>query len=342
MLRRVRKLKSGKIWIGYYYDGRDLSTGKRLEIPLGVDLDVAKLEWAKLDRKPVPKIVRLMNHLFDRYERDVIPNKKQSTQRENLLALKQLRNAFGDAPVEAITPQAIAQYRDARTAKVRANREIALLSHVYNMAREWGVTAMVNPATGVRKNKEVPRDFYATPEIWDAVYSKAVPELRDAMDLAYLTGQRPSDVLRMRVADVTDGFLLVAQGKTSKKLKIRLMAGEALNGLGQLVARLLEAHRARGVISPYLIVTESGRHLTKVMLRHRFDDAREAAVSKALANRDPALAESIRSFQFRDIRPKAASEIDDLADASRLLGHSDRRITETVYRRVGEIVKPTR
>lgn len=47
-------------------------------------------------------------------------------------------------------------------------------------------------------------------------------------------------------------------------------------------------------------------------------------------------------FQFRDIRPKAASEIADLGDASRLLGHTDKRITETVYRRVGEIVKPTR
>lgn len=28
------------------------------------------------------------------------------------------------------TPQIIAQYRDSRTAKVRANREISLLSHI--------------------------------------------------------------------------------------------------------------------------------------------------------------------------------------------------------------------
>ena len=39
---------------------------------------------------------------------------------------------------------------------------------------------------------------------------------------------------------------------------------------------------------------------------------------------------------------QTASEILDLGDASRLLGHTDKRITETVYRRVGEIVKPTR
>jgi hypothetical protein len=48
------------------------------------------------------------------------------------------------------------------------------------------------------------------------------------------------------------------------------------------------------------------------MLRHRFDDARQSAVAEALEHRDPTLAESIKNFQFRAIRPKAASEIDDL------------------------------
>ena len=78
------------------------------------------------------------------------------------------------------------------------------------------------------------------------------------------------------------------------------------------------------------------------MLRLRFDDARLQAVKEALESQDTTLAESVRQFQFRDIRPKATSEIHDLGDASRLLGHTDKRITETVYRRAGEIVKPTR
>jgi len=49
----------------------------------------------------------------------------------------------------------------------------------------------------------------------------------------------------------------------------------------------------------------------------------------------------IRAFQFRDIRPKAASET-DLAHASKLLGHTDKQITQTVYRRVGETVLATK
>lgn len=284
MLRRVRILKSGKEWIGYYYDGRD-ETGKRVEIPLGTDLDVAKVEWAKLDRKTVPKITRLLGDIFNRYERDVIPGKMPRTQKDNLLSLKQLRAAFEDAPIDAITPQVIAQYRDKRTGKVRANREISLLSHIFNMAREWGITERDNPATGVRKNKERPRDFYAGPEIWSAVYECAASELRDAMDLAYLSGQRPADVLSMRAADCDPQYLQVAQGKTSKKLRIELLSDGKVNHLGLLIMRLLTQREERRVRNPYLITTENGKAVTAPMLRLRFNDARNTAANHALPQR---------------------------------------------------------
>lgn len=45
---------------------------------------------------------------------------------------------------------------------------------------------------------------------------------------------------------------------------------------------------------------------------------------KAEVENKPDLANRIAQFQFRDIRPKAASEINDLSDASVLLGHSKR------------------
>lgn len=164
--------------------------------------------------------------------------------------------------------------------------------------------------------------------IWDTVYKQAVPELRDAMDLAYLTGQRPEDVLSMRAADVVDGFLQVAQGKTTKKLRIRLSYGENLNQLGVLVERLLEQRRRWSVRNPYLIITERGMKVSAAMLRLRFDDVRLQAVKEALDNQDTTLAESVRQFQFRDIRPKAASEIDDLGGCkpvARAHGQADYR-----------------
>lgn len=44
----------------------------------------------------------------------------------------------------------------------------------------------------------------------------------------------------------------------------------------------------------------------------------------------------------RDIRPKAASDIADIREASALLGQPKAGITERVYRRVGAIAKPTK
>jgi len=44
----------------------------------------------------------------------------------------------------------------------------------------------------------------------------------------------------------------------------------------------------------------------------------------------------------RDLQRKTASEIATVEDASKLLGHANKQITQKVYRRVGEVVGPTR
>ena len=333
MIRRIRKGKTGKVWVSYYYNGRD-EAGKRKEIPLGTDLDQAKVEWARLERKAPPKPNHLMAYVFDRYEKEIIPGKSVRTQSDNHKELKQLRKAFECAPIESITPQVVAQYRDARTAKVRANREIALLSHAFTIAREWGLTDKANPCFGVRRNKEKPRDFYAGEVVWNAVYSEAAQELKDAMDLAYLTGQRPADVLKIASTDLNNGFLLIGQGKTEKRLRLRLEDAGIQSGLSTFIEDLLERRAVNGVKTSTLITNSSGLRMSQQMLRNRWDDARENAAIKAATNGDPALAASIREFQFKDIRPKAASEI-DLTHASRLLGHSSEEMTKKVYRRVG-------
>lgn len=340
MLRRTKRLASGKVWEGFYYNGRD-DNGKRIEIPLGTDLNEAKRKWAELECKPAPVETGLMRVIFARYERDIIPTKAPKTQKDNIGCLVKLRKVFDTAPINAITPQHIALYRDERgaDAPVRANREIALFSHVWNLAREWGYTAKENPVKGVRKNKEKPRDYYADDAVWSAVYAVACVELQDAMDLNYLTGQRPADVLKMRLADIKDGAIEVQQNKTKKKLRILLDDGGIRTELGKVIDRI--KGRERKVASLFLIATPAGKALNQWTLRTRFDDARAEAVKVATKAGDDALADRIKAFQFRDIRPKAASEM-DLGHASKLLGHTEHEITEKVYRRVGETVKPTR
>lgn len=341
MLRRKRVLKSGKVWQSYYYDGK-AADGKRREIPLGSDLQEAKRKWAELECERIPADTTLMRFIFDRYEKEVIPAKAPRTQRDNFDSLKFLRKVFNSATIDAITPQIVAQYRDVRgkVARVRANREIALLSHIFNMAREWGYTAKENPAKGVRKNKETPRDYYADETVWQAVYQAACEEVQDAMDLAYLTGQRPADVMKMRFADIRDGALEVVQNKTSRRLRILLDHPDwGRTQLGMLIDRIKS--RNRKVRSMFLVATPGGAPLNKGTLRTRFNDARSRAAQAASSAGDDILAEKILCFQFRDIRPKAASEI-SLDHASKLLGHTDKQITQSVYRRAGETTLPTK
>ncbi|WAW09804.1 site-specific integrase [Oxalobacter vibrioformis] len=342
MLRRIRPRKDGSVYVTYFYNGRD-ENGKRIEIPLGTDLYEAKIKWAKLEKQTAPDR-GLMAPIFDRYERDIIPPKAPRTQKDNLESLRQLRKSFETAPIDSITPQHIALYRDNRSAKVRANREISLLSHIFNMAREWGYTAKENPVRGVRKNRERPRDFYADDAVWNAVYQCASLELRDAMDITYLSGQRRNDSLKMRKTDIINDHLQVIQGKIGKKLLIALTLYDEhgkpyRTGLGKKIDEIYA--RGSKVSSVFLISTPAGQPLTPGMLRLRFDEARADAIKEAEKN-DPDLAHRIRQFQFRDIRAKAASEIDSLEEASMLLGHTEKQITKDVYRRADEKVKPTK
>lgn len=178
--------------------------------------------------------------------------------------------------------------------------------------------------------------MYVEDDIYTAVYEAANQPLRDAMDLAYLTGQRPADVLRMAETDIREGALEVAQGKTSKKLRIA-MKGE----LKLLIDRMIEAKKTHPVRSLALLCNEKGRPFTAYAMTQRFDHARKRA-QKA----HPELADSIMEFQFRDLRAKAGTdkaEAEGVHQAQRQLGHKSVTTTEIYVRnRRGDSVDPTR
>ena len=152
-----------------------------------------------------------------------------------------------------------------------------------------------------------------------AVYERAHFTVQDAMDLAYLTGQRPADVLKMQRSDVRDGALWITQGKTGKKLRI-----EVTGELAAVITRI--QNRPRKAAGLALIQDEKGQRLTHFALRSRFDNAREAAGV---------------NFQFRDIRAKAATDAEDLEYAQKLLGHKHQTMTQHYTRnRKGDRIKP--
>ena len=112
--------------------------------------------------------------------------------------------------------------------------------------------------------------------------------------------------------------------------ELAIMLTDPDSGARSELGRLLDRIGARSVRSLWLLATPDGKRLTTGMLRLRFTAARETAAGLAEESGDLHLAARIRQFQFREARPKAASEI-ALDHASDLLGHTDKQITKVVY-----------
>lgn len=285
------------------------------EYPLALRL------YADIEGTQYPEHDVTFRAIVSRYRREILPTKAFATQRMNEAELINLLKVFAEVPIDTIRPHHVRQYLDRRGLKapIRANREKALLSHVFNCAREWGYTDKANPCAGVKGHREIGRDRYISDDEYRTLWERADATLQDAIDIAYYTAQRPADVLRMQCADIRDGALWITQGKTGQKLRIRI-TGKLADVIERILARPTRSKH------PALIQNQDGQQFTYFALRSRFDAARAATGA---------------SFQFRDLRAKGATDLDDLAHAQKLLGHKRRATTEHYSgRRKGTLVEP--
>lgn len=325
---RKRKQKSGVVF--YYYD----HGGKpRKETPLGSDYGLAIKRWAELEREsdlPAPAIVTF-RHVADAYRRDVIPTKATRTQSDNVKELGKLLAFFDDppCPFEAIEPQHVRKYlKWRRPAVVRAQREKALLSHIWNWASGEGYTSKPNPCANIKAKGSKGRKVYIEDEQMAAVRAKADDCLRDLIDFAYLTGQRPSDCVFFMETQIRDGLLHFKQGKTGTRVPMQVV-GE----LAEVVERIRRRKASVKIHSLRLFVNQYGRPIALHAWSERWRKARVSA--------------GIEGIQFRDLRAKAATDkaenSGDIRQAQKQLGHANVSMTEHyVKNRRGEKVTPTR
>lgn len=358
---RARLKPSGKV---YYY----LDTGgkPRREIPLGTDYVLAVKKWAALKHEDKSRAaIATFRYVAERYLLSQwFLRKAPRTQADNLKELAKLY-AFFDAPpavLERIDPVHVRQYLDWRTKEgrqstARANRERALFSHIWNYALDRGYTAKANPCAGIKPFEERGRDVYVEAEVYAAVHEAACQPLRDAIELAYQTGQRPTDTRRMAETDLRGDVLELRQGKTGTRLRLRLKDDNGQpNQLGRLVERLVTAKAHHQVRSLALVCNEDGQSLSGPALNKRFAKARAKAARKLQAQAaeatSPLVAAGLRAtavavlgFQFRDLRAKAGTDRaarDGAHKAQQQLGHASVTMTEHYLRnRRGDLVDPT-
>lgn len=304
----------------YYYDAG--GTPRRW-ISLGGDYLDALRRYADLEGAPAPAPATFAA-AAERWAAEHLRTVAPKTAREYRAALARLRTVFDAVPLASITPSDVRRYMDLRPA-IAGTREKAALSALINWARARGLMDGPNPAAGIRGVK-ARRTRYVSDAEFAAVRDHAGELLRDALDLLLLVPHNPADVLRLRRDDIRDGALHLRRRKTGQPVAI-----EVEGALAELLARL-QAPRP-GVASMYLLRTRHGSPPTYWAIRNQFDRARAAAL---------AAGDLRESWQLRDLRAKAASEI-GLDHAQALLGHAS-RITTEIYRRQrkGTRVKPAR
>jgi integrase len=328
----------------YYYqvppNQREQWDGKTT-FRLGGTLDDAYREWTQ--RMGPPGDAKTIGDLLDRYSREVVPNKAPLTRVENRRAIMRLRKVFGARSVGAIRPQLIYQYVEKSESRTQGRREIRVFSHVYTKAVEWGLIDR-HPFKGeVRLEGEPPRTRYI--EDWeleeclkmDSKRKKgSVLMIQAYIRMKLLTGLRRGDLLRLAIDALREDGIHVLPRKTAHTTGKRII----IEWSPELSAAVQMAKDARPIdIGKYLFCNRRGECY--------FHDEKDTASGwntmwQRFMKRVLDETKVSERFTEHDIRAKSASDADSLKHAQKLLTHADSKITDRVYRRKPEKVKPLR
>lgn len=302
-----RRTKHHDLPPGAHRKGGRLYFGRN-DVPLGPDGPEAWEKWARLRGE-----VRgdTFADAVREYSLHELKKRAPKTQSEYVRQLKLLSGVFGGMRLDAIRPKDVRGYMDRRPA-ISATREKAVLSLVFEYARERGLTDAPNPAAGIRGTKSH-RDVYVTDDMLRAVLAQCDADTADYVEVVYRTGADAGVAALWRAENVRDGALHVQRTKTSQRVRITLEGP---------LATIIERRLAGRVGNVYLFARRDGEPIGLQNLQRRFRAARDRTAM---------------TWWLKDLRAKAASDALDLKSAQRLLGHAD-EATTAVYRRarVGE------
>lgn len=268
---------------------------------------------------------------FKKYREEILPSKAKKTRTQQTAELARLEAWSGKADPDAMTAQDVVGYLTARLDKtgapapVAANREVALLSHIFTKMIRWNL-AKSNPCLGVERNEEEPRRHKIADMDLMRAWTIAKPWMRALIVMAYVAGQRKGDTRKIREADFTHLGLEVDQGKTDTELLARWTPN-------------LRAARAYALkVREDTLATCKVRPITKWL----FCSVRGTPPSESTMKRewtrimDELERQGGERFDFRDIRPRSAT---DHATGEHL-GHKDPRVLARHYRLGRKVVTP--
>lgn len=206
-------------------------------------------------------------------------------------------------------------HHELRKTPYQANRAVATLSKIFNLAEEWGLRPDgSNPCRHIRKYSEVKRERYLSLDelkalgdvLAEAERTRSEPQpVINAFRLLILTGARMGEIQKLRWEHVRGNVLALPDSKTGAK---RIVLGKEAR---ELLASIEKVHG-----NPYVITGQiAGQHWND--LERPWRRIREKAKLPDLRIHD--LRHSFASF--------AAGAGESLMVIGKLLGHSQAQTT---------------
>jgi integrase len=276
--------------------------------PLSRDLQEALIEYARLTAGGNNGE---FGELIDRALADMQITIAASTFKNYSSCARRVLEAFAEFRPAQVRPHHIARFLDNnKDTPAMANLMRSFLKGVFARAVRWGTPGVeANPVRDIEKFRERGRDRYVTAEEFGAIREQASPTMQCLMDLAYITGQRIGDILKIRYADISEEGVFVKQQKTKNRVFIEMTpdldaAIKQARSIHQSVKGLTLFHRRDGTPIPYNTVWG------------HWDRARKKA--------------KITDVHFHDIRAASATDAKKQGlDSKTLLGHT----TESSHKR---------
>ena len=113
---------------------------------------------------------------------------------------------FGECRLNKVTKRTIRDYLDTYPHPVAANRHIAVLKSAWSWCEERNEIPE-NPCIKVKLNREEPRQRMVSDDDYETALRLAPPAIAQMMELAFLLRGRLSEVLAIKVEDISDTHL---------------------------------------------------------------------------------------------------------------------------------------
>lgn len=258
------------------------------------------------------------HEFLERYE-EILKTRglRERTLKEYWQRIGVIRKGFVDAPIQNITTKNIADFLHPFIHEGKTTTARLLRGSLIDCFREALASGLVelnpaeltkNPKAKIQRARLSLNDFNT---ILNLINDDA-QWLSQAMKIALVTGQRVSDIAKIKWKDIHDGKLWIAQQKTGAKLNIPL----SLEIIGIRLSNIIKNNKNN---SEY-VINDDGKKISAERISKRFSKARDLTNLKWEGS--PPSFHEIRSLSARLYTEKNGSEF-----TRKLLGHKSAEMT---------------